>query len=134
MRRQRGQQFIEVMISSTVLAVGLLGLATLATHNLRDLAHARDHWHAALLAQEFQTLTQLQGPPGSWPAGTAASWQARAGARLPNGHSLWCRDSSPADGIPGAPACDHRGALTLKLFWRRSSDSEWLRLARALER
>jgi type IV pilus assembly protein PilV len=47
-----------------------------------------------------------------------ASWSATVAAALPGGTGVVCVDSTPDDGVAGAPACDGvAGTYAVKLFW-----------------
>jgi type IV pilus assembly protein PilV len=44
-------------------------------------------------------------------------WHLLVSRSLPNGVGVVCRDSTPADGQPGAPGCDGAGAFVVKIWW-----------------
>ncbi len=45
-------------------------------------------------------------------------WLAQLGAVLPQGAGVVCLDSTPDDGVAGAPACDGAGvSFAVKVFW-----------------
>ena len=132
MQRDAGYSLLEVMLSSTILATALLGLAALANASLLDLAYAHDRFVAAMLARDLEGRIALHGEPGDWSETERSAWRQDLANRLPQGHGLWCTDGTPDDGHPGAPACDGSGPLQLKLFWRRGGEVDWQRLHRRL--
>jgi type IV pilus assembly protein PilV len=50
-------------------------------------------------------------------------WLAQMAAVLPAGTGVVCIDSTPNDGVAGAPACDGAGiAYAIKIFWTEKAD------------
>jgi type IV pilus assembly protein PilV len=73
-----------------------------------------NHTHAAAAC----TAVQLA-------ADDLADWAAQIAAILPTGSGVVCRDSTPNDGVVGAPACDAAGnAFAIKIFWTEKSDNQ----------
>lgn len=139
-----GFTLIEVLVSSLILGLGLLGLAGLQTASLRSTQSASQRSDTAFLAYEM--ADRLRSNPqgvrdGNYnnqsktgdqclnavctPAQRAgydlAVWAADLGARLPNGAGAVCIDSSPDDGAPppGDPLCDNTGTVyAIKIWWK----------------
>lgn len=83
-RRVRGEQgfsLLEVTISLAILAFGLMALALMQLHALRDGAKGRHHTTAAMIARD--QLEQVQRAPFSQIApvafGAAPAWMAASG-------------------------------------------------------
>lgn len=142
---QGGYSLIEVLVSVTILMIGLLGLAGLQAASLRWTADAGQQAAAARLAQELAEMIRAQpGEIDRYVAGAAgapsvdpacyggggcpvaariatdlAEWRAQVAAALPGGFATVCRDATPADGSIASPDCTG-GALdpvVLKFWW-----------------
>jgi type IV pilus assembly protein PilV len=142
---QRGYSLIEVLVSVTILMIGLLGLAGLQAASLRWTADASQQAAAARLAQEL--AEKIRAQPGeveryvAAAAGTPAidadcyrgvgcsvaarvatdlaEWRAQAAGALPGGFATLCRDATPGDGSIASPGCSG-GALdplVMKFWW-----------------
>ena len=49
-------------------------------------------------------------------------WHAQIQQSLPSGDGAVCIDSTPDDGVPGAPACDGAGnAYAIKVWWTQQA-------------
>lgn len=147
---QAGYSLIEVLVSVTVLMIGLLGLAGLQAASLRWTADAAQQVAAARLAQELAEMIRAQpgevdryiasaaGSPavderchgsGGCPvearvATDVAEWRAQVASALPGGFATVCRDATPGDGSIASPACSG-GALDplVMKFWWTARDS-----------
>lgn len=141
---QLGFSLLEVMIAGVVTVLGLGGTAALLVISLAQTSSARDRAIAGSLAGEAGALVRLvesadsflAPPPASYPSCTNGAactpaqfaaaahgrWHERVRARLPGGAGVVCRDSTPADGQAGEPACDGAPPLVAKLFWRDLHD------------
>jgi len=139
MPREGGFSLLEVLISSALLATALLGLATLALRGMEDAAASRDELVAGILMRDLEGRVAVSGlAPDRFPAPGFAQdeleqWQSRVSQALPGGRGLLCRDSTPDDGSPTAPACDGAGAAVTKVFWQQPLRGEAERRVRVLQ-
>jgi type IV pilus assembly protein PilV len=139
-----GFTLIEVLVSSLILGLGLLGLAGLQTASLRNTQSASQRSETAFLAYEMadRLRSNPQGvqngnynnqpktgdqclnaicTPDQKAGYDLALWAADLEARLPNGAGVVCIDSTPDDGTPppGDPLCDNQGSVyAIKIWWR----------------
>lgn len=147
--RQTGFTLIEVMVSTVVLAIGLLGLAGLQAASLSNNQSAFMRTQASALAYDLADRMRtnvLGATTGSYAAGTAnytagcgattgcsplqmaqndlAEWNAAIATYLPLGQGIVCTDSTPDDGIGTAtPQCDGIGSqFSLKIWWDDNHD------------
>lgn len=127
MRNQSGFSLLETMVAGLVTASGLSGIAALLVFSLAETSQARDRANARLLASNlYESLrpsnianvsaAQSLDLP-AFEARIVEEWKTRVSDRLPGGAGVLCRDSTPEDGEPGAPACDGAGASCIKVFW-----------------
>lgn len=131
---------MEVMVAGVVTSAGLAGIAGLLLTSVLHTGDAGEQLTASLLTGKLAANISMARTAGSaWlaeppaiapacaapadcdPAGFAAHslrrWQTDVASGLPGGQGLVCRDSTPEDGTPEAPACDGQGAFAIKLFW-----------------
>jgi type IV pilus assembly protein PilV len=150
-RYQTGITLIEILIAVLVLSVGLAGLAGLALSNLRSTANAQFTTQATIVAEEVaemmranlsayesssfastpEAIEKACSPATICTSGEQArhdsdKWQRHTSQALPGGIAVICMDSTPADGQPGATACDGAGLNTIKLFWQDSRNDDVL--------
>lgn len=147
-RRQQGASLIEVLVSMTILAVGILGINAMQTATLKSNQNSYMRTQAVYLAQDIVERMRSNGQgvaAGNYnnpaPVLTAAcqtaagctaaqmaahdvaQWQAAVAAALPSGAGVVCLDASPDDGTPAAPACSNTGTLyTVKIWWDDNRD------------
>ena len=142
---QKGTTMLEVMVSILVFSFGMLGMLGLvvsslkmtATSNYRSIASEQlaamaDALNAApvmiddyVAASGDNSLTAACFSSGGCAAAQLAKteykvWLDRVTGALPGGNAVLCRDSTPADGAPGAWACDGNGRLVVKVCWDES--------------
>ncbi len=154
LRRDGGFSLIEVLVSITVLSLGLLGVASLLGASLSGSHTSSMRTQAIVLANDIadrmraNRATAVAPAPNNYegiapsdnrcravhyghrhgvptvctPPQMAADdlfdWLAQLTAVLPQGAGVVCIDSTPDDGVPGAPACDDLGAaFAVKVFW-----------------
>lgn len=142
-----GFTLIEVLVTTLVVGLGLLGLAGLQTASLRNTQVAEQRTEAARLAAEIADRMRVNGQGvavGNYdnnastttgdcvtklctPAQSAdddmAQWRTALRARLPGGNDvagIVCIDSDPNNGpaTPAAPSCDAGGNVyAIKIWW-----------------
>jgi len=147
--RQSGSTMLEVLISIVVLSFGMLGMLGLIINGVKMSSSSRNR---SIAAEQFSTMVEIikANPYAISTYDAAASttinsdcfktaactgtvdmppteygvWQARLKDALgPSGKGTVCRDSTPADGTPGAWACDGIGRTTIKICWSESQVS-----------
>lgn len=143
--RQRGISMMEVLITILVLAIGLLGLAslqmtslkqnnqslqrslaTLLAYDMSDRMRANplaiaDAWYDNPTAEEFADCNTTTGcTPIEMVSNDFFQWNQALADVLPNGQGFVCIDSEPdVDVVPAdGPDCDGSGNLyTLYITW-----------------
>lgn len=139
-RVQRGFSLMEVMVAGVITSAGLAGIAGLLLTSVLHTGDAGEQLTASLLTAKLAaniSMARAAGPawlaeppaiapdcaapagcdPASFAAHSLRRWQTDLTASLPGSQGLVCRDSTPVDGTPSAPACDGQGAFAIKLFW-----------------
>ena len=140
-RRAAGFAMFEALIAVVVASVGFIGAARLQTLGLKMNASASLRQRAVLLT--YQMSDRVRANQTGYAAGnynnpvagskaclssgcTSAQlavadmteWSEDIAAQLPGGVGVVCVDSTPNDGIAGAPACDGAGnVLAVKVWW-----------------
>lgn len=143
LRSQTGVSLIEVLVSLTILAIGILGIASLQALSLRNSNSASYRSIATAQAQDMAdriranttpTLTgqynQMTGSPvnpGCIASGCTSAnlanydywrWNNELANTLPSGAGVVCLDATPNDGTPASPACSNSGSfLVIKVWW-----------------
>lgn len=145
--RCEGFTLIEVLVTTLVVGLGLLGLAGLQTASLRNTQTAEQRTEAARLAAEMADRMRANMPgvtagnyhlnsststvgcfdnSGCTPAEIAnddmAQWRTALRTRLPGGANVTgvvCIDSNPNNGspTPAAPSCDAGGNVYAIKIW-----------------
>jgi type IV pilus assembly protein PilV len=150
-RRQRGVSLIEVLVSTLILAIGLVGVAGLQAFALKNNQSAQMRSQASALA--YDLADRMRGNVAAANAGmydpaTASAqsschtssgcamgemaqdemrrWIDDVEDTLPMGEGWVCIDSTPNDGADTAnPQCDGNGTrFTVKLWWDDDRDGE----------
>ena len=152
-QQQQGFTLLEVLVTLVIFAFGMLGVAGLQVVSLANMDSAQNRSVAALKASEMAERMRANSsaaygsasaadshcrsahysnrnatPANCTPAKLAADdlwdWSQELAARLPSGSGAVCIDSTPDDGVPGAPACDGVGtALAIKVWWNEKPRS-----------
>lgn len=142
-----GFTLIEVLVTTLVVGIGLMGLAGLQTASLRSTQSAEQRTEAARLAAEMAdrmranaagvgagyydnhastTSSGCLGTGGCGPEQLAnddmAQWRTALQARLPGGNNVTgvvCIDSDPNNGpaTPAEPSCDAGGTVYAIKIW-----------------
>jgi type IV pilus assembly protein PilV len=139
--RASGFTLLEVLIAVLVLAIGLLGMASLQVAGLRNNQSAYYRSQATQLA--YDMADRMRANPVGLNNGNynnqaptnencvtstcsaaqmagydLAEWTAELTAQLPSGAGVVCIDGTPNDGTAAAPACDNAGAVyAIKVWW-----------------
>jgi type IV pilus assembly protein PilV len=141
--RASGSSLIEVLVSLLVLSFGMLGMAGVQGVSLRgnQAAYYRTMattFSADIIERMRANISAVEGGDYDDVAGAATAscftaagcsdvqlaaqdvldWSATVAAGFPLAASVVCIDSTPADGTPGATACDGIGSIyAIKLWW-----------------
>jgi len=145
---QQGASLIEVLVSMTVLAVGILGIGAMQTSTLKSNQNSymrtQAVFHANDIVERMRSNAQgveagnyddpnpvltasCQASAGCTAAQMAANdvaqWEASVAAALPMGAATVCLDSTPDDGTSALPACDSTGSVyAVKIWWDDDRD------------
>lgn len=136
---QSGESLLEVLISLLIFCFAIVGLLSTQQRLMLQLFETE----SALIANQFSTnlaeqiggldnmvITQLDGSTNpvsqlscpvnkcnsQWLNAQLTDWRQQLEQALPQSHSLICRDDSPADGFPEAPACMGNSRLAVKIW------------------
>jgi len=143
--KNRGFSLLEVLIATTVFALGLAGFAALLLTSIAGSAQARREGIAAMAAASLAEQIRLNpraigrylDPPdnisricnGESPCTPEQQadydfrlWQLELADRIRNARGLVCRDETPQDGVEGNGHCDGAGPLVIKIFWQGQVD------------
>ena len=150
-QRQAGVSLIEILVSTLILAIGLVGVAVmqaLALHNNQeaqmrshasslayDLADRMRNNVAAANAGQYDPATASASSTCYTPSGCAMGdmarddlqrWLTNVAATLPMGEGFVCIDSTPDDGTDASnPQCDGNGTLfAIKVWWDNDHDGQ----------
>lgn len=150
-RRQAGVSLIEVLVSTLILAIGLVGVAGMQALALHNNQEAQMRSHASSLAYDLAdrmrnnvaaanaglydpstatTVSACYTPSGCAMGDMARDdmqrWLANVAATLPMGQGFVCTDSTPNDGTNASnPQCDGSGTLlTVKVWWDNDHDGQ----------
>lgn len=143
-----GSSLIEVLVSMTILAVGILGIGAMQTNTLKanqnSYMRTQAVFHANDIVERMRSNTQgieagnyndptpvvtaaCQTAAGCTAAQMAANdvaqWETSVAAALPAGAATVCLDSTATDGTSALPACDNAGELyAVKIWWDDDRD------------
>jgi len=150
-RRQAGVSLIEVLVSTLILAIGLVGVAGMQALALHNNQEAQMRSHASALAYDladrmrnnvaaanaglYDPSTASTSSTCYTPSGCAMGdmarddmqrWLTNVAATLPMGEGFVCVDSTPDDGAgAGNPQCDGNGTLfAVKVWWDNDHDGQ----------
>jgi type IV pilus assembly protein PilV len=119
----RGFTLIEVLLALCLLSLAALSIVNLQWRSLdtthQSVLHRKAMQFATDIADELRVGTVPDAP-------AQAAWQERAGAALPGGRVVVCRDPSPWDDAAGAYrwACaPAAGPLLVKLGWQEGGSA-----------
>ncbi len=152
-RQSQGFSLIEVLVTLTVVSIGLLGLAGLQTSTQQHSRNAYYHTQTtiisqdmsermransvALLAKNYHLVTPLRSAGCNTNAGCSPQqmanndsyeWAEIIKNQLPQGRGVVCIDSSPDDGTSSSPACDNTGSqYAIKLWWHNTIEEKTMR-------
>lgn len=150
-RRQSGVSLIEVLVSTLILAIGLVGVAGMQALALHNNQEAQMRSHASSLAYDLADRMRnnvAAANAGLYDAASASTsstcytssgcamgdmarddmqrWLTNVAATLPMGEGIVCIDSTPDDGADaGNPQCDGNGTLfAIKVWWDNDHDGQ----------
>ncbi len=150
-RRQTGVSLVEVLVSTLILAIGLVGVAGMQALALHNNQEAQMRSHASALAYDladrmrnnvaaanaglYDPTTASAQSTCYTPSGCAMGdmarddmqkWISNVAATLPMGAGHVCVDSTPDDGTGSAnPQCDGNGTLfAIKVWWDNDHDGQ----------
>ena len=150
-RRQSGVSLIEILVSTLILAIGLVGVAGMQALALHNTQEAQMRSNASSLAYDLADRMRnnvAAANAGMYDPGTAsasstcytssgcamgdmarddmARWLANVAATLPMGEGFVCVDSTPDDGTDASnPQCDGNGTLfAVKVWWDNDHDGQ----------
>ncbi len=159
--KQAGFTLIEVLVSSLILSIGLLGVAGLQALSLKNnqsaymrsqatafaydladrmrsnVAGANAGFYAPANAAARATCTTTTGCSSQQMAQNDVSeWLGALATNLPMGSGFVCIDSTPNDGTGvGNPACDGAGTqFSVKVWWDDNRDGAVTVTAANIER
>ena len=138
-----GYALLEALIAVIVAAVGFIGAARMQTFGMKLGNSAQWRQKATLLGYQmtdrlranqagvakdaYSLLTSgdracLDLVAGCTEVQLASAdffdWSQEVAAQLPGGRGVVCKDSTPEDGAPAAPACDGLGSVyAVKVWW-----------------
>ena len=135
-----GFSLLEVLVASTVFALGLAGFAALLLASITGSTQAHREGIASMavasLAEQIRlnptALHRYLDPPEQISlicAGITQCtpeqqadydfrlWQLELSNRIRNARGLVCHDGTPQDGVEGNGHCDGTGPLVIKIFW-----------------
>ena len=148
-KKQSGFTLIEVLVSSLILSIGLLGVAGLQALSLKNNQSAYMRSQATALAYDLSdrmrsnvaganagfyapAAAATRGPctttlgcsPQQMAQNDLSEWLGALAANLPMGSGFVCIDSTPNDGTGvGNPACDGAGTqFSVKVWWDENRD------------
>ena len=120
-----GATLIEVLVTLSILSLGLAGLSATQLKTLDYLRSVSNQSRAVSGAADM--AEQLRGliGEGRSPDGAIARWRAEITASLPEGAAAVCIDGTPRDGSAGSPSCDGAGLdWAIKIWWDDDRDGE----------
>ena len=149
-QRNRSQGFgmIEVLVTVVILSIGLLGLTGLQLTSLRANKTAEFRTQVTWLAYDMSDrmranvegvdagsydnadpvqidtcLTLVGCSVAEMAQHDTFEWVTSIQNSLPDGDGVVCLDSTPNDGVPGAPQCDGVGNVyAIKVWWDDDRD------------
>lgn len=114
----RGFTLIEVMVALCLLSLAAFGIVSLQWRALHATHQSALHRIAMQLAVDIADELRAGTTPD---ASAQAGWTLRAGAVLPGGRAVVCRDPSPWDDTAGAyrwTCASASGPLLVKVAWQ----------------
>ncbi len=120
-----GATLIEVLVTLSILSLGLAGLSATQLRTLEHLRSVANQSRAVSSTVDMaEQLRALLGE-GNSPDTAIARWRAEIGVSLPAGAAVVCIDGTPRDGTADAPACDGAGSdWAIKIWWDDDRDGE----------
>jgi len=150
-RQQAGVSLIEVLVSTLILAIGLVGVAGMQALALHNNQEAQMRSNASALAYDLADRMRnnvAAANAGLYDPATASAqstcytssgcamgdmarddmqrWISNVAATLPMGSGHVCVDSTPDDGSDSTnPQCDGNGSLfSIKVWWDNDHDGQ----------
>lgn len=150
----RGMTLLEVLVSLSILAIGLLGMMSLQVNALQGNQVAYYRTQAVFLGSDIAEKIHANpraAEDGDYNTGNSAlvsapdcsngncthgmravhdlvQWNLELADRLPEGRGIVCADGSPGDGTWSDPDCDTNpqpdSPLAIKIFWNEKTGDE----------
>ena len=120
-----GATLIEVLVTLSILSIGLAGLSATQLKTLDYLRSVANQSRAASGAADMAEQLRALIGEGRSPDAAITRWRTEIGASLPAGAAAVCIDGTPRDGSAGAPSCDGAGLdWAIKIWWDDDRDGE----------
>jgi len=143
----QGFSLVEVLVTLTIVSVGLLGVvgfqtntqkisnnayyqtqAVIITHDMTERIRAntdasdQKKYHLTQARQAVNCRKRVGCNALSMSQNDLFEWNQMIKQQLPQGSGVVCIDSTPNDGKPSTPVCDNQGSqYAIKLWWHDSS-------------
>lgn len=120
-----GASLIEVLVTLSILSLGLAGLSATQLRTLDYLRSVSNQSRAVSGAADMAEQLRVSIGEGRSPDAAIVRWRTEIAASLPEGAAAACIDGTPQDGSADSPSCDGAGlAWAIKIWWDDDRDGE----------